>query len=519
MPPVPSHDTVRAAPRRTTLWLLLAVMLLVTGLRLLNLSHQSLWLDEVDTVNTVHRVIPSLTMSGTTPPLYYIVMSWWMRLVPETEAMVRLPSVFFGIVSVALLFVLGRRLLGSRAGLIAALLMAVSPFHIHYSQEARAYSLMLLLTLLSWLALVRVLDRESPVRLVIWAVTTALMLFCHNYAVFLVAAQVVFVLIWGRRHGIRFTRWLIGIALLVLLSLPWIRVLLIMVEQLRNAQYWIQSAAPGDFVKLYRMMCSDSGWLMKIDILLVLAGLVWWWRRFGPGRTASGTGDGGVAQRHGATALPLLGTWLLLPVVLMVAASWFLLPLYQHRYALALLPAFLLLVAWGASGHGNRPVAMVLVGVVLCFTVPGLVTYYTGENREPWRDVAGLVANLARPGDTLLFIAPMARDPFDYYYQGPELPERVLSRYAKDASRVELMVINNVRRSRRLWAVVSHCRTGVLEEILQRRLGAHRLLEQWKFLGIDLYCYRADLPAVPPADGGDPAPGPTGILREGKTNR
>ncbi len=267
-----------------------------------------------------------------------------------------------------------------------------------------------------------------------------------------------------------------------------------MVEQLRNAEYWIQQAAPGDFVKLYRMMCSDSGWLMKIDLLLVLAGVAWWRLRFGPGRADPG---GGAEQRHGATALPLLGTWLLLPVALMVAVSWFLLPLYQHRYVLALLPAFLLLVAWGASGHGRRPVALVLVGVVLCFTVPGLVSYYTEDNRQPWREVAELVANLARPGDTLLFIAPLAREPFTYYYEGRTLPTKVLSRFPKDAPRVERIVVNNARRSKRVWAVVSHCRTGNLEEILQRRVGSEQLLEQWEFLDIHLYCYRTDLVGEP----------------------
>jgi 4-amino-4-deoxy-L-arabinose transferase-like glycosyltransferase len=473
--------------------LLLLVLLLATGLRLVHLSHQSFWLDEVLTVNTVRRAVPSLAMSGTTPPLYYILMTFWVqRLVPETEAMVRLPSALFGIGAVALLFLLGRRLLGTRAGLFAALLLAVSPFHIHYSQEARAYSLMVLLTLLSWLALIRVLDRESPVRLASWAATTALLLLSHNYALFLVAAQLAFLLIWGRRHGIRPTRWLIGIGLLGLLSLPWIRVLLIMVEQLRHAVYWIQPPVLADFVKLYRMMCSDSGWLMKIDLLLVLAGLAWWRYRFGRAGTGpAGDGDRGT-RLHGRTSIPLLGSWLFIPLVLMVAASWFLLPLYQHRYALALLPPFLLLVAWGASGHGNRPVALVLVGLVLCFNIPGLLAYYSGENREPWREAAGLVANLARPGDTMLFIAPMVREPFNYYYRGLKLPTRVLSRYPWEAQQVERFVTRSAGRSKRLWAVVSHCRTGILEEILQRRLGPERLLEQWEFLGITIYCYRTD---------------------------
>ncbi len=492
VPPAPYQYRARPGRPLAALWLLLPVLLLAAGLRLLHLSHQSFWLDEVLTVNTVRRAVPSLTMSGTTPPLYYVIMTFWMKLVPETEAMVRLPSVIFGIGAVALLFLLGRRLLGARAGLFAALLLAVSPFHIHYSQEARAYSLMVLLTLLSWLALIRVLDRESPMRLVSWAVVTALLLLSHNYAAFLVAAEVAFLLIWGRRHGIRPIRWLIGIGLLGLLSLPWIRVLLIMVEQLRHAEYWIQPPVIGDFVKLYRMMCSDSGWLMKIDVMLVLAGLVWWRYRFGRARTVPVADCDRANHLIGQTSIPLLGSWLFIPVVLMVAASWFLLPLYQHRYALALLPPFLLLVAWGASGHGNRPVALIMVGLILFFNVPGLVAYYAEENREPWREAAGLVANLSRPGDTLLFIAPMAREPFDYYFPGRKLQTKVLSRYPRDARKVERAVTRSARRSKRLWAVVSHCRTGILEEILQRRLGPERLLEQWEFLGITIYCYRTD---------------------------
>lgn len=505
MGPVPTHDAVR--PGRlpaVTIGLLLLILLLAAGLRLLHLSQQSFWLDEVMTVNMVRRLIPSLTMSSTTPPLYYIMMSYWMGLVPETEAMVRLPSVFCGVAVVALVFFLGRRLFDRRVGLAAALLMAVSPFHIHYSQEARAYSLMVMLTLASWLLLVRVMDRESPLRFAAWAVTTVLLLLSHNYAVFLVAAQVAFILIWGRHHGIRLSRWLIGIGLVGILFLPWIRVLLIMIEQLRNAQYWIQPPGISDFVKLYRMMCSDSGWLMKIDLLLVLAGLVWWRFRFGAG----------TEQRHGRTAIPLLGSWLGLPLILMVAASFFLFPLYQHRYALAILPPFLLLVAWGAVGHGRRPMALVLVGLVLCFTVPGLVMYYYGEpNRNPWREAANLVSNLARPGDTLLFIAPLGREPFDYYYRGRKLPVRVLSRYPPHAPKVEQMVTDSARKSKRLWAVISHCRTGILEEILERRIGPERQLEQWEFFGIRIFCYRTDRfdPSLLPDSGGRAKSKPSGL--------
>lgn len=495
VPPAVASDEGR--PVAAFLLPLLLVVLLAAGLRLFHLAHQGFWLDEVSTVNTVRSAVPSLTMSDSTPPLYYMIMSWWMRAVPESEAAARLPSALFGIAAVPLLFFLGRRLFGTRAGLIAALLLAASPFHVHYSQEARAYSLMVMLVLFSWLALVRMLDRESVPRLAAWVAATSLMLLSHNYAAFIVAAQVVFILAWGRRHGIRIRRWIIGIGLVGLLASPWIRVLFILVEQVRNAEYWIQTPTAADFVKLYRMMCGDSGWLMKINLLLALAGLAWWRFRFGG--NAAGAGGESAARRHGRTAIPLLGTWLFVPLALMVLASIFLLPLYQHRYALPLLPPFLMLVAWGASGHGNRPAALAVVGLLLCFTVPGLVTYYAEDNREPWDEAAAVVANLAREGDALLFIAPSVREPFDYYYRGPDLPHKVLSRYPKHAPRVELVTLKSARRFDRLWAVISHCRTGVLEEILDRRLGPGRLLGRWEYLGISIRCYRTDEFARPGA--------------------
>jgi len=487
-------NTARPLPRpAATVWLLVLVLLLAGGLRLLHLSRQSFWLDEVMTVNTAREAVPSLAMSGTSPPLYYLLMHYWMKLVPESEATARLPSVICGVAAVLLLYLLGRRLVDARAGLVAALLLAVSPFHIHYSQEARTYSLMVLLALLSWLALIRVLERGSPGRIIIWAVCSFVLLLSHNYAVFLLATQVVFVLVRGHRHGLRPGRWLVGVGLLLLLSLPWLRVLMIMIESLLGAEYWIRPPVAGDFVRLYRMMCSDSGWLMKIDLLLVLAAMVfWWWRA-----PVVGSGE----EREGAmkrSALPLLVCWIGLPAVMMAVASWTVMPLYQHRYALALLPPFLLLVAWGATGHGHRPLALVLVGLVLCFTVTGVVDHYLEENRHPWREATGRVSGAVRPGDGLLIIDRVARKPFLYYYgNGRRPPTKTFSRLPHLAAKVESGVGVAIERHRRLWAVVSHCDSGVLQEILERRLGPDLLLEHWAFHGIDVYCYQTGRPERP----------------------
>src|SRR5213078_3841336 len=107
----------------------------------------------------------------------------------DAEGMLRLPSAIFGTAAVGMLFLLSRRLFGATAGLVAAGLLALSPFHIAYSQEARAYALFVLLSIASCDLFVRLLERKSPRLEVLYIIVSALMLYTHLYGIFTIAAQ------------------------------------------------------------------------------------------------------------------------------------------------------------------------------------------------------------------------------------------------------------------------------------------------------------------------------------------
>ena len=131
----------RSLPRALSL---LVIILLAFGLRVYHLDAQSLWYDEGVTADVAQRSIGELTRwtaNDIQPPLYYYTVAAWGQVAGWREWSLRFPSAFFGVLTVPLLAVLAKRLIRrSSAGWLAALLAAVHPLLLYYSQEARMYA-------------------------------------------------------------------------------------------------------------------------------------------------------------------------------------------------------------------------------------------------------------------------------------------------------------------------------------------------------------------------------------------
>jgi 4-amino-4-deoxy-L-arabinose transferase-like glycosyltransferase len=181
-------------------------------LRFATLDGQSLWYDEAITAQLLAldfggllRAIPD---SESTPPLYYVLAWLWTHVFGTGEAGIRSLSALLGTATIAIVWALGRRLGGDRAGLAAAALAAVNPMLVWFSQEARAYALLALLGALSTLLWLRALENGSPTsgrrytRLLAWGGVAALALATHYYALFLVAPQALWLVLRapGRRE-------------------------------------------------------------------------------------------------------------------------------------------------------------------------------------------------------------------------------------------------------------------------------------------------------------------------------
>ncbi|MBN1977593.1 MAG: glycosyltransferase family 39 protein, partial [Anaerolineae bacterium] len=204
------------------------IIALGASLRFHHLGNNGLWIDEAFSVwmgrQPVGQMLGWLARIDQHPPLYYLMLHLWMRL-GDGEAVVRALSALCATLTIPAIYLLGRRLAGRGVGLLAALILAVSPFHVYFAQEARMYALLALNASLALLALARLLTdpravtqtlgrqlvdfwrewrttrRRPPLRAIetdlawlAYVVFTAATLLTHNTAVFLPLAANLFIL-------------------------------------------------------------------------------------------------------------------------------------------------------------------------------------------------------------------------------------------------------------------------------------------------------------------------------------
>jgi hypothetical protein len=186
--------------RSAVLWALAGLTVLGVAVRFASLGLQSYHHDEVI---TAMRVIPgsfgdmlhSVRESESNPPLYYALAWAWAKLFGTAEVGLRSLSALFGAATVPVGYLIGRQLASRRAGLVLAALIAVNPMLIWYSQEARSYALLVFFGALSMLFFARALNTARGRDLAFWALTSALALCSHYFAVFPVALEAAWLLV------------------------------------------------------------------------------------------------------------------------------------------------------------------------------------------------------------------------------------------------------------------------------------------------------------------------------------
>jgi hypothetical protein len=185
--------------RRGELQLLGGIVVIAALVRFATLDQQSYWYDEAVTVGLIRMdfgdMLDRIPDSESTPPLYYTLAWLWAKVFGTGEVGVRSLSALLGTAFVPVAYLIGARAVGARVGLVAAALAALNPLLVWYSQEARVYSLLVLVSGLSFLFFLKLLTGDPRRRtLVLWAVISAVALATHYFAAFLVTIEAVWLL-------------------------------------------------------------------------------------------------------------------------------------------------------------------------------------------------------------------------------------------------------------------------------------------------------------------------------------
>ncbi len=401
----------------------LAIALLAFALRLYRLDLQSFAFDEGWTSYAIHHswgAMWGVLAPDNHPPLYYLVVKGFAEVAGYGDFPVRFVSVMCGTALVVALYVLGGRLYGPAAGLSAAALAALSPLFVYYAQEARMYSLLMLLSTLSSYSMIR-LSREPESRLwwATYALSAAGALYTHYFAVLLLLTHNVVALVWlaARRRTGLLGRWLLGQIAVALLFLPWMPTA---IEQVRIGQ--------------------GTWWRVPLPASVVLGDM---WRFFTlgprrpPGVPVLGPTLGGVAlalcaaavlgwrRRWGAWGFAVLNLALPAGLIVWAGSTW---PAYTDRYALIVVPGMALAAGVGIAGcwyalrNGKawwgRGAAVTLLAAAIAGPLPQLRAYYDDPTywREDFRRAAQYVMDTTGPGDAVVLIG--CYQPIMQYYRG-----------------------------------------------------------------------------------------------------
>lgn len=195
------RSPLRRRPSPATL--ALSITALAAVLRFATVGVQSAWLDEAIAIRLLDHsfasVLSQLPHTESTPPLYYVLVWGWTRIFGSGVFAVRAFSALAGTLTVPLFYIAGRRF-GTRAGLWAAALAAISPLMFYYSQESRPYALLILLATASFVAWQRTLEAPGRGSLGAWWALSVLALLTHYFFVFLFVGEAIAL---GRRAGWR----------------------------------------------------------------------------------------------------------------------------------------------------------------------------------------------------------------------------------------------------------------------------------------------------------------------------
>lgn len=540
------------------LWITVAAL----AARLYHLTYHSLWFDEVMSTFWAARPAGEILRIGLAlsqdkhPPLYYLLLHAWTTLLGgpgsvtaaggSSDYLVRSLGALIGALAVLPVYGIGCRLGGRLAGRIAALLVALNPFLVWYSQEARMF---MPATTFALTALYGVLALSEPGSapgdqsrsrpnlvsssipwsilgwiprplaslLVVAGFTAAL--YSYLFSAFLLPVAGLWVLVawWlqrkGEGAGRRFWWGAASLALVALLFVPLARA----AWSVSGSEATPGRAFAGMWSALWQLLpIYLTGWphwsgaaiaaVAGVACVVLLLGLV----AYSVPRRGPATGERVLSRAGGLflaiwLALPLLAGGLLLARDRTVFA--------ETRYFIFLVPALGLIAGRGLAALWRLRRAAGLVGLAAVFgvTLVALPAIWTPENRrEDWRDAAAYVLAHAGPHDAVLVEPDYVHPAFDRYFTGPQDKFYPFTDRLADEGQVERS-LSGLANYDAVWLVQSHFEEFDPRNLVAGWFGARYPLISEGFprgIAIRGYATRYRTPVVPPLSGAGQS-GPT----------
>jgi mannosyltransferase len=451
------------------------MILLATAVRLFHLGKQSLWIDEAWSfavaVAPLKISLENILATGNHVPLYFLMLRP-VSLIGGSETILRFPSVVFGVLSIPMIYQVGRLCLGKSAGLLGAFLLALNPFHLWYSQEARMYSMVAFSVLGSIYFFLRAIKENA---LKSWGglvIFSALAYGTHYFALQIALVQFAFILCRFPILYRAFRKWIICQGLAFLPIIPWL------------IAYFSQE-----------VVAIGIGWITRPTLLAPLETLWTFTSSCDSILTPIGLFFVGLLLLQGFLSRQpshrdhklFLALWLVLPIM----ATWLISqrrPIYVHRYLIIALPAYLVLLAYGLVSVPYRTLKRALaIALVAVMTSSSIRIYHDPALlKQDWRGAATYVQSSTQTNDIVAIESIDDMVAFKYYYKGD------LETIAVDSRQSLVEFEKNVGSYERLWLVYYRAASDQSDSNTKRWLNLHRndVLEEKNLPGLHVILYQ-----------------------------
>ncbi|MGH9104902.1 MAG: glycosyltransferase family 39 protein, partial [Acidimicrobiales bacterium] len=411
----------------------LGILVVLTGVVARFLAPAGLWLDEALSVNIAKLPLtqmPGALVQDGSPPLYYLVLHYWMDAFGQGDFAVRALSSLFSVATLPFLWLAGLRLGGRRTAWAALLLGASSPWAIYYGSYARMYSLMALEAVLFYLALCRAMEEPSRRRLVALGALTAVLMYTHYWDLYLVGVATAWLLwrTWSEakqgRHQPAVAPGAARRALEAMIVggatfLPWSPVFVF--QLLHTGTPWSAPPGPSSILAVLGYFAGQGPWSQVLELvffaLLVLAVFA------RPGARASSV----VLELRAQPASRFIGMLLAGTLVLAVGVGTLTGAAFDQRYIAAVFPLFIALCALGLTRFGA---SRFTAGLLAVACVAGLLSaeQWDSQPRTQAVQVAADLNRLARPGDMVVYCPDQLGPAVDRLLSVPGLTELTFPR-------------------------------------------------------------------------------------------
>ncbi len=437
----------------TSNWVLCTALFSISlSFNLYRLGNPSIWFDEAFSVELARQPFPLLwhIIFSLEPnmELYYLFLHGWLALTAligfhPTEFVVRLPSAIFSASSTIVVFLLGRRFLGLLAGLVAAELYLLNDLQLVYAQQARSFSLQLLLICLAWYAFLTAITGASHQKRwwIIFTIATTLAVYAHLFSLIILAAQLcafgLLLLLPGAWRQMIKSQMLSLLLSLLTFSILIIPLLLVSLQGPRTG--WLPIPHLSSIAHLFLIISGNN----KIYLLTLFASCSTaliiaikaflpepppiYFRKQPPQPVGAGVderkgGDACVAlppcvahrpkflapfpyQENPHHQLPIalsLVCWLVIPIALSYLMSQGPIRLFSARYLVTIVPPLLLLVGLGITSLRWHPARLVLAFALCLLALYVVPQYYKSAQVEDWNSISFWIEQHYQAGDGLV---------------------------------------------------------------------------------------------------------------------